>query len=147
VERLKPLIVSPNVSVSLTETHSQPFTVLGSVKTPGVYQLTGRKTLLDALSQCGGPTDDAGYTLRISRRKQSGPLPLPGAMPDPTGEFSIAEVSLQNILDSSNPSGNILLMPDDVISVPRDKWFYVIGDATGFCSFWFARVASARGKW
>lgn len=130
VQRLKKLIISPDVSVSLTETHSHPFTVLGAVKTPGVFQLTGRKTLLDALSQCGGPADDAGYSLRISRRKESGPLPLPGAAPDPTGEFMIAEVSLQNIMDSSNPSGNILLMPDDVISVPRGQMVYVIGEVT-----------------
>lgn len=130
VERLKPLIISPDVSVSLIETHSHPFTVLGAVKMPGVFQLSGRKTLLDALSQCGGPTDDAGYSIRISRRKESGPLPLPGAAPDPTGEFMIAEVSLQNIMDSSNPAGNILLMPDDVLTVPRGQMVYVIGEVT-----------------
>src|SRR5712691_8013844 len=74
VQRLKPLIISPDVSVSLLETHSHPFTVLGAVKNPGVFQLSGRKTLLDALSQCGGRRGGAGYTRRIARRKEAGTL-------------------------------------------------------------------------
>src|ERR1700675_1974402 len=46
-ERLKRLIVDPDVSVSVIETHSQPVSVFGAVKTPGVFQLQGHKTLLD----------------------------------------------------------------------------------------------------
>jgi polysaccharide export outer membrane protein len=130
VERLKPLIIKPDVSVGLLETHSHPFTVLGAVKTPGVFQLSGRKTLLDALSLSGGPRDDAGYTVRISRRKESGPLPLPGAAPDATGEYTIAEVNLPGVLDARDPAANIALMPDDVISVPKGDMVYVIGEVT-----------------
>src|SRR5438046_2677585 len=37
-DRLKRLIVDPDVSVSVVESHSQPVSVLGAVKTPGVIQ-------------------------------------------------------------------------------------------------------------
>src|ERR1700719_4098560 len=59
-ERLKRLIVDPDVTVSVVETHSQPVSVVGAVKTPGIIQLQGHKTLLEVLSMAGGPAEDAG---------------------------------------------------------------------------------------
>src|SRR5882672_4427885 len=46
-ERLKRVIIAPDVSVSVIETHSQPVKVVGAVKTPGIVQLQGHKTLLE----------------------------------------------------------------------------------------------------
>ena len=60
VGRLKRLIVDPDVSVTVVETHSHPISVVGAVKTPGVFELQGRKTLLEVISLAGGPRDDAG---------------------------------------------------------------------------------------
>jgi protein involved in polysaccharide export with SLBB domain len=40
--RLKEYIKDPDVAVSITEFRSQPVSVLGSVKSPGVHQLQGR---------------------------------------------------------------------------------------------------------
>ena len=53
-DRLKRLIVDPDVSVSVVESHSQPVSVLGAVKTPGVIQLQGHKTLIEVMSLVGG---------------------------------------------------------------------------------------------
>jgi protein involved in polysaccharide export with SLBB domain len=50
----------PDVSVSVTEVHSQGVSVLGAVTTPGVHQLQGEKTLFEVLSLAGG--------LRLRRR-------------------------------------------------------------------------------
>lgn len=44
----------PQVSVDITHYASQQVTVLGSVKDPGVYALTGRTTLLQAMAMAGG---------------------------------------------------------------------------------------------
>lgn len=44
----------PQVSVDITHYASQQVTVLGSVKEPGVYALTGRTTLLQAVAMAGG---------------------------------------------------------------------------------------------
>jgi polysaccharide export outer membrane protein len=50
---------SPQVSVSVAESASLKVTVEGEVKTPGVYQIKGRTTLLQAIAMAGGPNDQA----------------------------------------------------------------------------------------
>jgi len=127
-DRLKRLIVDPDVSVSVVESHSQPVSVLGSVKTPGVIQLQGHKTLIEVMSLVGGLAEDAGYVARITRQKQYGSLPLPNATDDPTGQYSVAEVNLQKVIEAQDPGGNIVMMPNDLISVPKAQMVYVIGD-------------------
>jgi polysaccharide export outer membrane protein len=127
-DRLKRLIVNPDVSVSIVEIHSQPVSVLGAVKSPGVIQLQGRKTLIEVMSMVGGLREDAGYIARITRQKEYGPLPLAHAADDPTGQYSIAQVNLQNVIEARDPGGNILMMPNDLISVPKAEMVYVIGD-------------------
>jgi len=127
-ERLKTYIRNPEVSVNLSEQRSQPVSVIGAVGTPGVQQLQGRKTLVEILSLAGGARADAGSSVKITRQKEWGPIPLPNAVTDPSGQFSVAEVNLRAIMDARNPAENILIMPNDVISVPRAQAVYVIGD-------------------
>ena len=126
--RLKPFIRNPEVSVNVVELRSQPVSVIGAVATPGVHQLQGRKTLVEVLSMAGGVRADSGYSVKITRQKEWGQIPLPNAAMDPTGQFSIAEVNLKQIMAAKNPAENILIMPNDVISVPRAEMIYVIGD-------------------
>src|SRR6266436_6897609 len=53
-QRLKTYVLRPDVSVAVSEFHSQPVSVIGSVRTPGVQQVQGRKTLVEMLSMAGG---------------------------------------------------------------------------------------------
>lgn len=126
--RLKRTIVKPDVTVSVAEIHSHPVSVVGAVKTPGVIQLAGRKTLVEVMLLAGGPRDDAGYTARIMRQQEFGALPLAGAAADETGTYSVAEVNLQRVMDARDPAGNIVIMPNDVISVPKAEMVFVLGD-------------------
>ena len=126
--RLKTYVKDPQVSVNVTEMHSQPVSILGSVASPGVHQLQGRKTLVEMLSLAGGVRPDAGYEVKITRKLEWGPIPLPGANTDPTGQFSIGEVVLRDIMEAKSPEQNIFIMPHDIISVPRAEMVYVIGD-------------------
>jgi polysaccharide biosynthesis/export protein len=50
---------SPQVSVSVAESASQKVTVEGEVKSPGVFQMRGRTTLMQAVAMAGGPSDNA----------------------------------------------------------------------------------------
>jgi polysaccharide export outer membrane protein len=125
--RLKVYLKSPEVSVSVVEFRSQPVSVIGSVRNAGIQQVQGRKTLIEMLSLAGGLTDDAGHTVKITRRLESGRVPLPGAHDDPSGGFSVAEVSLESIMAARNPAENIEILPHDVISVPRAEMVYVVG--------------------
>jgi len=127
VERLKTFIREPEVSVSITEFRSQPVSVIGAVKNPGVHQLQGRKTLIEILSLAGGLNTDAGHTIKITRRLEWGRVPLRTAADDPTAQFSVAQVSVKAIMEAKNPEENIIVRPYDVISVPRAQMVYVTG--------------------
>lgn len=128
MDRLKTFYFNPQVAVTVTEFHSQPVSVIGAVNTPGVQQLRGQKTLIELLSGAGGLRPDAGSRITLQRRIEHGPIPLPGARPDATGQFSVAEVNLRAVMDNSHPEQNILIKPDDVISVPRAEVIYVTGE-------------------
>jgi polysaccharide export outer membrane protein len=127
---LKKYMHDPQVSVTVAEFRSQPVSVFGSVARPGVIQLRGRKTLYEVLSMAGGPTESAGSSLTVTRRRENGEIPLPGATTDPTGQFSTAELSVQEILGGKNPAVNIEIKPNDTISVSEatSNMIYVVGD-------------------
>jgi polysaccharide biosynthesis/export protein len=127
VSALKTYVRQPQVVVSIAEFGSQPVAVIGSVKSPGVHQLQGRKTLVEVLSLAGGIADDAGYIVKITRLPQYGPIPVPNAVTDPRSGFSIADINLKDILEASRPEANIDIKPNDVISVPRARMIYVTG--------------------
>jgi polysaccharide export outer membrane protein len=116
------------VTVTVTDFRSQPVSVVGAVTNPGVHQLQGHKTLLEILSMAGGPRPDAGPFVRITRDLRWGRVPLPNAHDDPRANCSVAEVNLRELLESRDPRENILIYPQDVISVPAGGLIYVIGD-------------------
>jgi polysaccharide export outer membrane protein len=128
--RLKKYVQDPQVSVTVAEFRSQPVSVFGAVTKPGVIQLRGRKTLYEVLSMAGGPNETAGPRLTVTRRRENGEIPLPGATIDPTGQFSTAELNVQEILEGGNPAANIEIKPNDTISVSEanSNMIYVVGD-------------------
>jgi len=126
-ERFKEYLQEPVVTVSVAEFHSQPISVLGAVSSPGVHQIRGRKTLFEVISEAGGLKPEAGNTIKIARSMENGPIPLPGAKTDPTGQFSVAEVSIRSVMEAQNPQENIPVKPNDVITVPKADLVYVIG--------------------
>jgi polysaccharide export outer membrane protein len=125
--RLKEYLQAPVVTVSVFEFCSQPVSVLGAVNTPGVHQIRGNKTLFEVIAEAGGFRTDAGNSIKITRRKEFGSIPLPGAAADPSGEFSVAEVSVKSVMEATNPQENVRILPHDVISVPKAELVYVIG--------------------
>lgn len=127
-QRLTTYIRDPHLVVTTMELRSQPVSVLGAVKAPGTHQLEGRKTLVEMIALAGGFREDAGYAVKITREIEWGPIPLPNATVDSSNHFSMAEVSIKEILDGHSPAENILIMPHDVISVPKGDLVYVVGD-------------------
>ncbi|MCX6619756.1 MAG: polysaccharide export protein [Acidobacteria bacterium] len=125
--RLQPVLNDPQVTVTLAEFRSQPVSVLGSVKSPGVHQIHGRKTLFEVLSLAGGLNPDAGNTINITRQVEAGPLPLPDATLNSTSRFHVGQLSVKAVMDAKNPENNIAIQPNDVITVPKADMIYVIG--------------------
>ncbi len=125
---LKEYVKDPAVSVRISQMHSQPVSVLGEVRQPGVFQLQGRKTLAEMIAQAGGLAPEAGYVVKITRKTQWGSIPVLGNKKDSTGQYYVAEVSLSSLMDAHAPGDNILICPDDVLTVPRASLVYVIGE-------------------
>ena len=128
IERLKVNLLEPSVSVAVTEFHSQPVSVIGQVQQSGVHQLQGAKTLIEILSLAGGVGPDAGPTIRISRRREWGPIPLAEAKTDATGNFITVDIDIKALLSASNPEKNIMVRPHDVITVPKAELVFVLGE-------------------
>ena len=127
-KRLKKYVRNPSVTVEVTSVHSRPVSVFGAVNSPGVFQLQGAKTIIEVLSMAGGLRPDAGPKVKISRTQSSRVFePLPGARIDETGEFAVTEIDIKQLLEVENPAQNILLAPNDVVSVPKADTAYVIG--------------------
>jgi polysaccharide export outer membrane protein len=126
-ERLKKYVKDPDVVASITEYHSQSISVIGSVNAPGIHQLQGHKTLFEVLSLSGGLSSDAGSNINITRNLRWGAIPLPDAKNDPSGQFSIASVKVTSTMNASDPAQNIIIMPGDVISVPKGQVVYAVG--------------------
>ena len=127
IERLKSQLKQPDVTVSLVEMRSQPVSVLGSVRNPGVHQVQGRKTLLEMISLAGGLAPEAGYAIRVTRQKAWGRIPLEGVKADESGQFWLAEVGVKDIMEGNSPAKNIQVKPNDVITVPKGQMVYVMG--------------------
>jgi polysaccharide export outer membrane protein len=125
--QLKRIVKDPDVIVTVVGFGSQPVSVLGSVMRPGIVQIGGSKNLFEVLSMAGGLSDDAGYLVTITRDMKWGPLPLADAHTDATGQFSVGSVRIKDLLSSSNTTENILILPNDKISVPTSELVYAVG--------------------
>jgi polysaccharide biosynthesis/export protein len=127
-KRLGAYVNHPQLTVMVSEFRSQPVSVVGAVNMTGVVQLQGRKTLMEVISLAGGLRQDAGNSVTVTRELKRGKLPLPGATSDPSGQFSTATVSLRDIMNGKKPEENILIEPNDVLTVPKAQLIYVLGE-------------------
>jgi len=117
----------PDVALSIAGLHSETVSVIGAVGTPGVHQVRGKTTLLEVLAASGGVRTDAGPVVKITRAKESGPIPHPSAHESATGE-NMADINLKSLMDERNPAENIQVLPHDVISIPLAEVVYVVGN-------------------
>jgi polysaccharide export outer membrane protein len=126
--QLSRLLVNPQPVVSITEFRSQPVSVLGAVNNPGVVQLQGRKTLIEMLSLAGGLRADASGVVIVTRRITNGRVPVSDESLDSSGAFSTAKIDANRLVKGLSPEDNILILSQDVISVPVCDLIYVAGD-------------------
>jgi polysaccharide export outer membrane protein len=126
--RLHKYILEPEVHVTVSGLKSQPVSILGSVNTPGVHQLERQKTLVELLSVAGGLTKEAGYQIKVTRQGRWCPIPLANSVTTADGAYCTAEVNARVLTDASNPQENIVLCPNDVVTVPRSQVVYVVGE-------------------
>jgi len=127
VSKLSDILNNPSVSVSIVQYRSHPISVLGSVRSPGVFQVAQTKRLLEVLSLAGGLAADAGDKIKISRVKSAGLLPLPNVTADDANGYYVGTIKVKNLIDDADTSLNIPVLDGDVIAVSKAEQFYVIG--------------------
>lgn len=125
--RLKAYIRNPLVSITVVQFRSSPVFFVGQFLKPGIYALQGRHTLVEMMQSVGGLQTTAGRRIKVTRKTESGPIPLSSAVTDPSGKTSSVEVSLVSLTENINPADDIELQPYDVVSVDRAEQVYVQG--------------------
>jgi polysaccharide export outer membrane protein len=117
---------NPQVSVAVDSYRSQRIFIVGEVRNPGTYQLTGDMTLIEAIARAGSTTPGAAPEAIVVRapagRVADGPT-LPGQRPN---EADIEKVNLRD-LQRGVLSQNVALRDGDTIFVPRAESIYVFG--------------------
>ena len=113
---------NPQVTVDVEQFRSQSVFVMGEVRTPGKYILTGSITLLDALAQAGSPSAAAGGEVLILHPKMTvnGPT-LPNQR-----DAEVTRVNLREIEDG-RLSRNVTILDGDTVFVPKAERFFVTG--------------------
>jgi polysaccharide export outer membrane protein len=117
---------NPQVSLFVHEHKSQRISVIGAVRTGGVFPLTSRLKVADALALAGGLTDDSGHLVYVIRRVP-GQLVSTSPKPDGATEQVMTTIDLQSLIAGRHEL-NLPLMPGDVIEVPKASSYYVGGE-------------------
>jgi len=103
----------PHVSVEVVDYASQPVSVLGAVTNSGIYQLKGNnKTVADVLAMAAGLQPQAGYTVRVTHKRDG----------------QTTSYNLRDVLQGGRLHDAAIVEPFDVITVPRAELIYVIGE-------------------
>jgi polysaccharide export outer membrane protein len=103
----------PQVSVQVEEIESHPISVVGAVAEPGIFQVRGPMNLLSVLSLAKGVTDTAGNRVVVVRA-DAAVAPL--------------DLDLKQLLESGDPSLNVVIHPGDVVKVPPAPMIYIVGE-------------------
>ena len=107
------IMLQPHVTVSIVESARRGATLLGEVKSPGVYSVTGGRRLLDLIAMAGGLGPNAGKLVTIAHRD------------DPHHPAMIRLVPRAAQLASQQ---NPVIYPGDTIMVGRAGVVYILGD-------------------
>jgi len=106
----------PQVTIFIQEHKSRRVSVLGAVDKPGPYELLGRQTLLQLISEAGGLTEKAGDKIIVIRQLQD-------------GTSTVFNISIDDLFLEGDASLNIPLQANDIVNIPVDKevFIYVFG--------------------
>lgn len=109
---------NPQVAVAIENYRSQRILVMGEVRSPGEYQLTGEMTLLSALARAGSTTPSASREATVVRPRKN---PKPNEEPSEVIKVDLGE------LQAGNTGLNIQLQDGDTVNVLKAQSVFVTG--------------------
>jgi len=125
VKRLKEgFFKDPQIGVAVEQYRSQKFHIVGEVRTPGTYPLTGDMNLMEALARAGSATPTAAGEVLIVRAKTLDAADGP-TLPN-RDDVDVTTIELK-ALQSGRLAQKFALRDGDTIVVPRAESVYVFG--------------------
>lgn len=94
-----------NVSIVVKEFANKPVTIVGAVVKPGNLPISGRWTLLQAISAAGGLAPNAGRKIYVLRTAEN-------------GLSDTLEIKVDDLFRNASAQWNIPILPSDVINIP-----------------------------
>jgi len=94
-----------NVSIVVKEFANKPVTIVGAVVKPGNLPISGRWTLLQAISAAGGLAPNAGRKIYVLRTAEN-------------GLSDTLEIATDDLFRTASAQWNIPILPSDVINIP-----------------------------
>jgi len=114
---------NPQITVAVDTYKSQKVFIVGEVRTPGTYPLSGNMNLVEALARAGStlPTASGEAVIVHAGENASGPtMPVSDDMKD------LVRVNLRD-LEKGAATSNAALRDGDTVFVPRAQSIYVFG--------------------
>ena len=109
-------LVNPQVTIFIEEFRSLKATILGAVRSPGLYELEGQTTLLELISKAGGLTEDASNKAIIQRGKSG------------EQDKEAININLYQLMEQGQTDQNLSIVNEDNIYIPKKELFYVTGE-------------------
>jgi polysaccharide export outer membrane protein len=123
------LFNDPQLTVAIEQYRSQKIYVVGEVRTPGAYTMSGDMRLVEALALAGSTTPSASGEAVVVRATNQPVVvePTKLSVPNPNSPNSeVVRVDLRE-LENGNLSQNVQLRNGDTIFVLRAESIYVFG--------------------
>ena len=93
---------NPQISVFVKDHFSQRITMEGAFAKPGIYQVEGGKSLLQAVAEAGGFTDNASKEVLLFRKVDGKRL---------AGNFDVSAIRAGRAEDPPLEAGDVLIAP------------------------------------
>jgi len=107
-------IVNPQINVFVDEFRSKKVVVLGSVRKPGLIELSGPTTFLELISKAGGFDKDVGDTATIKRKVK--------------GKTDVIVINLVSLVKGGDMTQNVQINDEDTIYIASSGMCYVTGE-------------------
>ena len=122
----------PHVTVFVKEPHAREVTLVGQVRSPGIYPIYQMSSLIDLISKAGGVTEQAGNVAYVIRGNDHGAnetttqtQPAIGAPQD--SPLNNIEIDLERLLVMGEEKWNVQLRAGDRVMIPEVGWVHVTG--------------------
>jgi polysaccharide export outer membrane protein len=128
-------VVDPQVSVIVREINRQ-FFIQGAVRSPGVYNIEGRPSLLELITISGGLNPTYGATAFILHKIRPNDPGRTGSQSDSEiqPEYELRKASISALLRGEFTE-NAKVEPGDIVHIPPSDIFFVAGEVKAPGSF------------